>query len=115
MKRLISAIMMTVMMTGCSSKVKDMDNIYQFTVADNKGNEVCLDEYRGKVITSLHLAEVQGRLCQIRAYCNQGCARTGNRGYSLAGFSNAKRSTQNKGRPLFLFCFCRRCARRIYC
>lgn len=56
MKRLISAIMMTVVMAGCSSKVKDMDNIYQFTVADNKGNEVCLDEYRGKVILVVNTA-----------------------------------------------------------
>lgn len=52
MKKLPIIALIAALAVGCAPK----DNVYQFTVTDNKGNEVCLDQYKGQVVLIVNTA-----------------------------------------------------------
>lgn len=52
MKKLPIIALIAALAVGCAPK----DNVYQFTVTDNKVNEVCLDQYKGQVMLIVNTA-----------------------------------------------------------
>ena len=58
MKKVLTLAMLLVLaMTGMAqNKVKDMQTVYDFSLKDKKGNDVSLEQYKGKVLLSVNTA-----------------------------------------------------------
>lgn len=58
MKKVLTLVMLLVLaMTGMAqNKVKDMQTVYDFSLKDKKGNDVSLEQYKGKVLLILNTA-----------------------------------------------------------
>ena len=58
MKKVLTLVMLLVLaMTGMAqNKVKDMQTVYDFSLKDKKGNDVSLEQYKGKVLLIVNTA-----------------------------------------------------------
>ena len=58
MKKVLTLAMLLVLaMTGMAqNKVKDMQTVYDFSLKDKKGNDVSLEQYKGKVLLTVNTA-----------------------------------------------------------
>ena len=58
MKKVLTLAMLLVLaMTGMAqNKVKDMQTVYDFSLKDKKGNDVSLEQYKGKVLLIVNTA-----------------------------------------------------------
>ena len=58
MKKVLTlAVLLVLAMTGMAqNKVKDMQTVYDFSLKDKKGNDVSLEQYKGKVLLIVNTA-----------------------------------------------------------